>query len=173
VAGLFMKEVSLTLVVGAGVPAEFNCNVSQAMVEAEPGDVVTYATLGGPSCTQSRSADPKYTLHLVGMQDWDGSAGSIGLARFLEDNAGELATFVFQAHGVGVDPSDVAPAKTGTCQLLPPLYGGEVDKWAEFDVALPISGRPELVTSAAALDAFLAGVSAPAPAEAEPAEAAA
>jgi hypothetical protein len=136
-----MKEVGLTLAIGAATPEEFDCHVSQAILEATAGDVVTYTTLCANG-SMSRSADATYVLHLVGVQDWDGTAGSIGLARYLDDNAGQLAEFVYQAHGLGVAPSPATPAKSGTCELQAPSYGGEADKWAEFDVSLPITGKP-------------------------------
>jgi len=128
-SALFMKEVGLTLAVGAGTPEEFDCHVSQAILEVTAGDVITYNVLceGG---SMSRAADPTYALHLVGVQDWDGTVGAIALARFLDDHAGELATFVYQAHGLGVAPSAATPAKSGTCQLQAPSYGGEVNTWA-------------------------------------------
>jgi hypothetical protein len=136
-----MKEIGLTLAIGAGTPEEFDCHVGQAILEAKAGDVVTYTTLCANG-SMSRSGNPTYTLHLVGVQDWDGTAGSIGLARFLDDHVGEVAEFVFQAHGLGVAPSPATPAKSGSCELQAPSYGGEADKWAEFDVSLPITGAP-------------------------------
>jgi hypothetical protein len=141
---LFMKTVTLTLLEagGTGAGAEFNCNVKAATVEASPGDTVTYQTLC-PDGTYSQPGATTYDLHLVGVQDWDAP----GLARFLDDNEGVACAFVVQAHGAGVAPSVDKPAKTGTCILVAPSYGGEVDNWAEFDVTLPIMGKPTTATA--------------------------
>jgi hypothetical protein len=171
-APLFMKEISLTLKVGAATAVEFNCNVSQAMLEPEPGDVVTYHTLCAAG-SMSRSADPTWTLHLIGVQDWNGTAGAVGLARFLADNAGALATFAFNAHGVApVTASPATPAYGGTCTIVAPTYGGEVNTWAEFDVALPVSGKPTIAVTLFELEAILAAADEAAAAAAEQTEAA-
>jgi hypothetical protein len=156
VVALFMKEISLTLKVGAATAVEFNCNVSQALLEPEPGDVVTYHTLCAAG-SMSRSADPTWSLHLIGVQDWDGTSGKVGLARFLADNAGLIATFAYNAHGVApVVPTPATPAYGGTCTIAAPTYGGEVNKWAEFDVKLPVSGKPVLAVTLLALDELFA-----------------
>jgi hypothetical protein len=34
-----------------------------------------------------------------------------------------------------------------TVQAIQPTYGGEAEVWAEFDVSLPVSGEPELLTA--------------------------
>jgi hypothetical protein len=143
-AGLFMRDVSLTLKLTAGTAIEFNCNVHAATVEATPGDTVDYQTLcvGGDL---SSVGDPTYVLHLIGVQDWKPTAPE-GLAHFLAINAPATVTFVFQAHGATVPISTTAPGYTGTCTLVPPNYGGEADTWAEFDVSLPITGKPALIT---------------------------
>lgn len=154
-SNLFMKEVSLTLKVGAAAAVEFNCAVSQAILEPSPGDVVTYNTLcaGGQ---MSRTSDPTWALHLIGVQNHDGTAGAVGLSRFLADNAGAMATFVFNAHGVApVAPTPATPAYTGQCQLAAGNYGGEVNTWAEFDVSLTVSGKPVAVTTLLMLEEAL------------------
>jgi hypothetical protein len=153
---LFMKEISLTLKVGAATAVEFNCNVSQAILEPSPGDVVTYTTLcaGG---SMSRTKDPTWALHLIGVQDWDGTTGKVGLARYLADNAGAMATFAYNAHGVApIVPTPATPAYGGHCQLAAPTYGGEAGTWAEFDVSLTVSGKPILAVTLLALDELFA-----------------
>jgi hypothetical protein len=142
-APLFMKTISLTLKVSGDVaPAtEFLCEVHSAVIEAEPGDDVTYQVLC-PDGTYSQRGATTYALHLVGVQNWDAP----GLARFLDEHDGVALDFVFQAHGHDVAPSAATPAKSGTCIGQAPSYGGEVETWAEYDVALPISGRPVTVT---------------------------
>ena len=71
------------------------------------------------------------------------------------------ATFWLNAHGpAGTAASVSAPAKAGTVTLVAPSYGGSVGEYAEFDVALPISGKPTTVTTGTApavMDAIAAG----------------
>lgn len=144
---LYMQEISLTLDDGgAGGPVEFDCNVHAATLEAEAGDVVTYVTLcaGG---TMTRQKASTFTLHLIGVQDWDGTTGKVGLARYLADHAGDMLEAIYQAHGKGVPPSEVEPAYRVQVQAVQPSYGGKAEEFAEFDVSLPVSGEPELLTA--------------------------
>lgn len=145
-APLYMQEISLTLDDGSG-PVEFDCNVHAATLEAAAGDVVTYVTLcAGGSMTRQKAST--YTLHLIGVQDWDGTALSVGLARYLADHNGVAGIeAIYQAHGAGVAPSESQPAYRMTVQAIQPTYGGEAEVWAEFDVSLPVSGEPELLTA--------------------------
>jgi hypothetical protein len=159
---LFMKSISLTLqAAGELAPVEFNCNVRIATIEAAAGDVVTFE----PLCEDgaySESGPTSYALHLVGAQDW--GTASNGLARYLDDHESATAAFEFQAHGAAVTPSDEQPAKGGSCVLVAPNYGGEKTTYAEFDVTLPIVGKPELITT---LSALLAAAREPAAEDAE------
>lgn len=145
-APLFMREISLTLMVagGPGPATEFHCDVHSATIEAEPGDDVTYQTLCVDG-SYSQRGKTTYALHLVGVQNWDAP----GLARFLDEHDGDSLDFVFQAHGSAVAPSAATPAKSGTCIGQAPSYGGEADTWAEYDVSLPITGVPVTVVAAA------------------------
>jgi hypothetical protein len=145
---LFMKEISLTLQAADDLAGtEFHCDVHAATLEASPGDVVTYVTLC-PDGTYSQSAADTFTLHLIGAQRWSDETDTDGegLARYLDDHAGEELTFVYQAHG-SMAPSALQPAKAGVCIAQHPAYGGERDTWAEFDVSLPINGVPETLTA--------------------------
>lgn len=144
---LFVKDASVTLaVVGPppGTPAEYNCDVHSVIVEASPGDDVTYQTLC-PDGSYTRKGTTTYVLHLTGVQDW----AADGLSKFLWDNAGALATFTAQAHGAAVVAGPDTPSITGTVTLVEGSYGGEADAWAEFDVSLPCSGRPTLTSALA------------------------
>jgi hypothetical protein len=157
VAGLFMKTVLLSLKVGAGASKTFTCTLKSASVDAKAGDTVEYPTLSS-SCTYRQLGATTYALHLIGVQDFDPASPS-GLAAFLDANDGATASFWFQAHGEAVAAAATTPAKSGTCVLVAPSYGGEVNKWAEYDVTLPISGKPLTVTTGsppALLDALLA-----------------
>jgi hypothetical protein len=177
-AGLFMKTVLLSLKVGASASKTFTCTLKAASVDAAPGDTVEYPTLSS-ACVYRQLGPTTYELHLVGVQDWD-PASTSGLAAFLDLNDGATATFWLQAHGEAVAASTSTPAKAGTCVLAAPSYGGEVQTWAEYDVTLPISGKPSTMTTGAAPAAVLDAIGpdddvdamlAAANADAEPAEA--
>lgn len=156
-AALFMKTVLLSLKVGAGTAKTFPCTLKNASVDAAPGDTVEYPTLSA-SCTYRQLGATTYELHLIGVQDWDPSSTS-GLAAFLFANDGATATFWLQAHGEAVAAAPATPAQAGTLVLAAPSYGGEVNNYAEFDVTLPISGKPTLATTGTA-PAFMAAVDA-------------
>ena len=149
---LFMKSVSLTLqAAGQPTPIEFNCNVRIATVEAAAGDAVTFE----PLCEDgaySESTPTTYALHLVGAQDWTGTP-AYGLTRYLDEFEGLSAAFELQAHGQDIDPSPDQPAKSGTCILAAPSYGGEKSTYAEFDVTMPIVGKPATVIAPSTFNA--------------------
>jgi len=144
---LFMRDVSLTLTIGVEPALEVNCDVHTVEVAVEPGDVVTYQTL----CADGSFSEPgrsSYALHITAAQDW----GANGLARVLWEHEGEAAEFRYQAHGADVAttdaPSDAAPGMMGEIRLIAPTYGGEADTFAELDVTLPCTSKPELITAA-------------------------
>lgn len=137
---LFMKDVTLTLKVGAGVAAEFNGDCSNAAIEVTPGDEVQYPTLDGE--VASNVGPASYALAITAGQDWSAT----GLARFLWDNDGATADFVYNAHGKDAVPTAGTPAVQGQCRLVAGSYGGEVGTFAEIEVSLPCLARPELVT---------------------------
>jgi hypothetical protein len=148
---LFMRDVELKLaLVSAGTPIEFNCDVSTAEIVPSPGDEVTYATLCAEGSYSSRGKTT-YALHVVAAQRW----AIDGLAAFLWDHDGELATFQYQAHGDGVAPTADLPGMAGEVVLVAGNYGGEVDTWAELDVELACSTKPTKIVAAwpAALEA--------------------
>lgn len=144
---LFMRDVSLTLTIGADPAVEVNCDVHTVEVAVEPGDVVTYQTL----CADGSFSQPgrsSYALHITAAQDW----GPDGLARVLWEHEGESAEFRYQAHGSDVAttdaPSDAIPGMMGEVRLIAPTYGGEADTFAELDVTLPCSSKPDIITAA-------------------------
>lgn len=136
---LFMRDVTLKLATIAppGTRVEFNCDLSTAEIVPEPGDEVTYSTLC-PTGSYSSIGKTTYALHIVAAQRWD----STGLAAFLWDHDGELASFQYQAHGAGVVPSATEPGFSGEVRLVAGNYGGTVDEYAELDVTLPCSSKP-------------------------------
>jgi hypothetical protein len=44
-------------------------------------------------------------------------------------------------------PTAEEPGFTGTCRAIPTSYGGEQSTYAEFEVVLPVQGKPTLVVS--------------------------
>lgn len=161
---LFMRDVSLTLTIGADPAIEVNCDVHTVEVVTTPGDEVTYQTLC-PDGSFSEVARSSYALHIVAAQDW----GADGLARVLWEHEAEEAEFRYQAHGSevgGADaPSDAAPGMMGSVRLIAPTYGGEADTFAELDVTLPCLTKPTLNTAA-----FPAAAEVPTHGEAEAAD---
>ena len=157
-AGLFMKTVLLSLKIGAQPSKAYSCTLKAASVDAKAGTEVEYPTLSA-GCVYRNVGQTTYALHLIGVQDWD-PASSSGLAADLAANDGAAAAFWLQAHGEAVAASPATPAMTGNCTLIAPSYGGEVNKYAEFDVTLPITGKPLPATTGtppALLDALVAG----------------
>jgi hypothetical protein len=142
---LFMRDVSLKfkIVSPPGTYAEFNCDAHLAEIATEPGDDVTYQTLC-PTGSFSNVGQSTYALHIVAAQDWTAT----GLALFLWDNEGKLATFQYQAHGAATIPSATAPGMTGEVRLVAPNYGGEAATYAELDVTMPCTTKPTKVTAA-------------------------
>jgi hypothetical protein len=140
---IFMRNVLLTLKVGAGSVLEFQCNVSEARVQVTPGDIVTYKTLCTSGVFSSASA-PEYALVLTGIQDWDTTAGSEGLAAFLWQNEGLTADFVLNIHGEAVVASAAKPKMSGQVVCIPGDYGGTIGEYAEISVELPCVAKPTM-----------------------------
>jgi len=138
-----MRDVSLKIRLGAAAGVEFNCDAHLAEVVTSPGDDVSYQTLC-PEGSFSNVGRSSYALHIVAAQDWTAE----GLALFLWDHEGELATFEYQAHGATTVPSAAAPGMTGEIRLIAPSYGGEADTYAELDVTMPCTTKPSKVVAA-------------------------
>ena len=140
---VFMRNVLLTLKVGAATAQEYQCNVSEARLQVTPGDIVTYRTL----CTSgvfSSASPPEYALILTGVQDWDTTAASEGLAAWLWQNEGLTADFVLNIHGEATVASAAKPKMTGQVVVIPGDYGGTVGEYAEFTVELPCVAKPTM-----------------------------
>ena len=143
---VFLRSAHLTLKIGATAAGTYHGQVSQAAVEVEPGDTVTYPVLDGTVPTQIGASS--YALHLVAAQDWDTTGTPVtGLAAFLWQNEGAQATFYLTAYGTGTAPSTSKPAVTGTVTLVAGTYGGEVNTYPEIDVTLPCNTKPTLATT--------------------------
>jgi hypothetical protein len=168
---LFMKNAKLTLKIGAASAHDYAGQVKTAEVVVKPGTTTDYATLDGS--VQTEIGASSYELHIVAGQVWDGTGTPpAGLARYLWDNEGQLATFELQAHGSAVANSTAQPSATGTVRLIAGAYGGEVNKIAEIDVTLPCQAKPTLNVVLAELEAepeTVAPADVAAAAEADPA----
>jgi hypothetical protein len=142
---LFMRDVNFKLsLVSGGTLVEYNCDVSTAEIVPTAGDEVSYSTLC-PDGSYSSRGKTTYALHVIAAQRWDEADG---LAAFLWDHDGELATFEYQAHGADVVPTADLPGMTGEVVLVAGNYGGAVDSYAELDVTLACSSKPVKVVAA-------------------------
>lgn len=140
---LFMKTAKFSLAVGGGQGQEFQGDAADVHVEVEAGDVVEYPTLDGNVASNVEAET--YTLVMRAGQDYSAT----GLARFLWDNAGEVAEVVLNAHGATAVAGPDTPEVTGQVTLIPVQYGGEVSTFAEFEVTLPFLAKPVLGTGGA------------------------
>jgi hypothetical protein len=93
--------------------------------------VQTYRTLVPDGVVQDVDS-AVWTLELAGIQDFTDSQG---LARYLNDHAGETVEVVLQPKAGGVTATvDVL------CMAVP--FGGEQGSWAEIEIELPCQGQP-------------------------------
>ena len=146
---LFMKTAKFTLKVGAGTATPFEGDAADVHIEVEAGETVEYPTLDG---NVAANTEPEtYALVMRAGQDYS----STGLARFLWDNAGQVADVVLNAHGKTATAGADTPEVTGQVTLIPVQYGGEVSTFAEFEVTLPFVAKPVLDASALVADAAL------------------
>jgi hypothetical protein len=127
-----------------GTLAQYSCQVKRVALVPEPGEEVSYKTLGGDACSWTEVGTATWTLEIDGAQGW-GAAD--GFARFLFDNEGQLLTFQIDQYGMTHTPTAEEPGFTGTCRAIPTSYGGEQSTYAEFEVVLPVQGKPTLVVS--------------------------
>ena len=142
-ARLFIKDASVKFVIppGAiGTAVEYSCFVKSAELITTPGDLVEYATL----CDTIQQQGPStYAWHFVGVQDW----ATGGFSLFLWSNAGQTARCVVNAHGKTSAFAAATPGFDSTVVLVEGSYGGEAATWAEYDIELPCTARPTLLTS--------------------------
>ena len=138
---LFIKTAKFTLKVGAAAAQQFQGDAADVHVEVTAGDVVEYPTLDG---NVAANTEPEtYALVMRAGQDYS----STGLARFLWNNAGQVAAVEVNAYGMGVSASAETPSVIGNVTLIPVQYGGEVSAFAEFEVTLAFTARPTLAVS--------------------------
>lgn len=141
-----MRDASVRITVASGGAAsDFACQVKRAELVPDPGDETRYRTLC-PDGTYVEIADAGWALVLTGPQDW----ATDGLSRLLFDHEGEELTVTVDQYGHAHTPTDSEPAFTVTCRAVPGPYGGTVDEFTEYEVELPVTGKPALVTTAPA-----------------------
>jgi hypothetical protein len=147
-ARLFIKDASVKFVIPPGPVAgavEYNCSLKSIELISNPGDTVTYSTLCDTIQQQGAST---YELHAVGVQDW----ATGGLSLFLWQNAGQTARCIVQAHGKSAAFAAATPGMDATVVIVEGSYGGEASQFAEFDVTLPCTTRPLLLTTTPTAD---------------------
>jgi hypothetical protein len=144
---LFMKTAHFTMKIGAGTEQQFQGDAADVHVEVEAGDVVTYPTLDGN--VASNTEPETYSLVMRAGQDYSPT----GLARFMWDNAGEVADIVLNAFGATATAGANTPEVTGQVTLIPVQYGDEVGAFAEFEVTLPFVAKPLLDAGVLATEA--------------------
>jgi len=139
---LFMKTAKFSLSIDGGTTEdEFQGDAADVHVEVEAGDVVEYPTLDG--AVASNAEAETYSLVMRAGQDYS----ETGLARYLWDNAGQVADVVLNAYGATAVASTGTPEVRGQVTLIPVQYGGEVSTFAEFEVTLPFIAKPTLATA--------------------------
>jgi len=151
-ARLFIKDASVKFVIPPGPysgAVEYACFVKSAELVTTPGDIVEYATL----CDTIQQQGPStYAWHFVGVQDW----ATGGFSLFLWTNAGQTARCVVNAHGKTAAYAAATPGFDSSVVLVEGSYGGEASTWAEYDIELPCTARPTLLTSTPTADAEMA-----------------
>ena len=66
---------------------------------------------------------------------------------FLWTNAGVTARCVIQAHGKSAAFAAATPGIDATVVVTEGTYGGQSGEWAEYEVELPCTVRPSLVST--------------------------
>jgi hypothetical protein len=140
---LFLRDVYLTLKIGAGSAAEFQMFAKVAKLQVTAGDIVTVATLSSDGQFSSVGS-PSYALILEGVQDWTAT----GLSTFLWTNDGAVADFELNVASEGTTtPTTGAPSMEGQVTLVAGDYGGEVNTYGEMSLELPCVAKPVLKTA--------------------------
>lgn len=123
----------LTLGTGTPLQAEQQLSTIELLTDYSTTDVVTYA--GATTIT----GQAKYTLHLVGYQDWN--AGDTSVCRYLEEHQGTWVDFTYWQYGQGTTPGtadETHPKVSGQVLVVAPKRGDAVDAPEAFDVTLGV-----------------------------------
>ena len=116
---IFMRDVLLTLKASAEPsPLEFQCHVSEARVQVTPGEIVTVKTLCADGSFSS-AGQAEYALILVGVQDYDTTAASQGLAAYLWEHEGETLDVELNIYGEDATASASTPSMVGQVTAIP------------------------------------------------------
>jgi hypothetical protein len=138
-----IRDATVKIAVGSAAAADFACRVRRAELVPEAGDETRYRTLC-PDGTFVEIGSSTWTLVLTGPQDW----ATAGLSRLLFEHEGEELTVTVDQYGNSHTPTDAEPAFTVKCRAVPGPYGGTVDEMAEYEIELPVTGKPSIVTAA-------------------------
>lgn len=129
--GYVLKSCSLTF--GGG---EYTNQVSKARLV--PDTPMQTKRVLVPDGTLQDIDSASWTFELGGIQDWTDAQG---LARYLNDHAGEEVEVVFEPKSGGV-------VATFTIIATAVPFGGEQGNWVEIDLTFPVVGTPEFADPA-------------------------
>lgn len=124
-AGFVYKDATLTI-----ASASYQGQLSTAELSPDQ-DVQTYKTLD-PTVVLSDVDSSSWTFHIVGVQDWETADA---LSSILFDGPGETLECV-------LTPKKGGTTFTFSCIAMDPTVGGERGNFVEFDVEMPVIGRP-------------------------------
>jgi len=132
-----LKEVTLTV---AG--NSWQCQTESVTLENNTDDPEQAFTLCADG-TYYEEPDPSYSLNFTALADWRAN----GLSRWLTQNDGTTATFVYVLH-----PDDVASTVhwTGSVRIKAPNAGGDGRATEKQEIALAVLGKPAFVVGAPA-----------------------
>lgn len=124
-----LKEVRLTVDGNS-----WECQTEAVTVENNTDDPSRGYTLC-PDGAFYEEPDPKYSLKFTALADWRAN----GLSRYLWENDGSVAMFVFVLHS---DDPTTAVYWTGSLQIKAPSAGGESRKTDKQEITLVILDKP-------------------------------
>ena len=115
----------------------FSCQVATAAINATPNLADVPATFCQPA-TQVPAAS-SYEVAITALQDWTDVAG---LSMFLFDNETKLGWV--QLSIPTNDVGDAIAVATAQVRFVAGSFGGEAGTPLQFDVVLPVQGRPAI-----------------------------
>lgn len=127
-----LKEVILTVDGNS-----WECQTESVTLDNSTDDPTQGFTLC-PEGSYYEESDPKYSLKFTALADWRVD----GLSRFLWENDGATATFVYVLH-----PDEPASAVhwTGSLQIKAPSAGGEARKTEKQEITLVVLDKPTFI----------------------------
>lgn len=154
-APFLLTDVTLTLrkVGEVTAAAEYRCQLGKAQITPAAGTGTTqeYATFCD-DFSSGTAAGSTFTLDLGGFQAF---ADVTDLTRLLWIDAGEKYEFVLTPQAGPI--SDTSPGFSGEVTLVEAPVGGTAKTYATFEVSLPCTAKPTLLTVAPAAAAAAEG----------------